>query len=163
MCLKEIKNKTASIEVMTKELRIMKNCICDTSESLPFCGGGKYLSFHFVTFYFHLYIFSILLEKILIFSHMKPEINVTSPDHRLRNPNNPEASLFSRLHLMQNYRLINDRFCLQTAELAVEGNKSAWWGSSRFPVDDPFVTEVPGAKSKEHVTHVKMYSCTWVE
>ena len=159
MCLKEIEivNGTASIEVMAKGSRVLKKCICDTSESLQFCGGGEYLN----TYLYVSLHFSILLDKMLIFSHKRHEVNVTAPDHRLKNPENPKAPLFSRLHMMQNYRLINDRLCLSKAQL--DGNTGVWWYSSQFPVYDPFITEIPGEGSHENITHAKLYSCTKVE
>ena len=77
-----------------------------------------------------------------------------------KNPDDPEASLFSRLHLMQNYRLINDRLCL--LKTGFDSSKGTWGGSYFRTDNDPYITKVPSEKDHEDITHVKLYSCTWM-
>ena len=103
----------------------------------------------------------MFLGMFLIFHHARFEVNVTSPNHRLQNPNNPKAALFSRLHLMENFRLINDRLCLYTEML--DSSDGMWWFNSGHPINDPFVTAIPSTGYHENITHVKVYSCTSVE
>ena len=98
---------------------------------------------------------------MLLFSHMIYEVNVTSPDHRLANPEDPGATLFSRLHLMENYRLINDKMCLHTQML--DSSDGMWWMNTGWELYDPFITSLPSAGYHDNITHVKVSSCTWVE
>ena len=108
-----------------------------------------------------LFLLIIFLDMMLLFSHMIYEVNVTSPDHRLANPQDPGATLFSRLHLMENYRLINDKMCLHTQML--DSSDGMWWMNTGWELYDPFITSIPSAGYHDNITHVKVSSCTWVE
>ena len=97
----------------------------------------------------------------MIFHHARNEANVTSPDHRWRNPNDPEASLFSRLDMMENYRLIDGRLCLYTSYL--DSSDGKWYKYISWTSHDPYTTSIPSAGYGNAITHVKLFSCTSIK
>ena len=86
---------------------------------------------------------------------------MTSPDHRLQNPENPNAPLFSRLGQMERFRLIDDSLCLKRRMLNPE--EGVWFIKTWWTKNDPYFTSIPSDVINDNIVHVKLSSCTQLE
>ena len=83
---------------------------------------------------------------------------MTSPDHRLQNPENLTAPLFSRLGEMERFRLIDDSLCLTRRlynSVAGVWVKNTWWTKT-----DPYFTSTPSDGVNDNIERVRLTSCT---